>query len=162
MPSVRVDVQFAARRPWVPSIAQIRTWVSVAIDRAPRRHIPGARRAGAAALVVSVQVVGARAGRELNLRYRGKDKPTNVLSFEGAGRQASGEHNLGDIVICAPVLAREAREQGKAARAHWAHIVVHGTLHLLGFDHLQPAQARAMESLETQIIESMGFSDPYG
>jgi probable rRNA maturation factor len=162
MTPLRVDVQFGARRPWVPGSAQVRSWVGSALAHAPRQRIPGARRLDPPALVVCVQVVGTTAGRALNRQYRGKDRPTNVLSFEGAGMDPAGEHNLGDIVICAPVLAREAHAQGKPLRAHWAHIVVHGTLHLLGFDHRQPEEARVMESLETQIIESMGFLDPYG
>ncbi|MFO1467665.1 MAG: rRNA maturation RNase YbeY [Steroidobacteraceae bacterium] len=80
----------------------------------------------------------------------------------GPGRLSSGEWLLGDIVICAPVLAREARQQGKTLEAHWAHIAIHGVLHLLGFDHERPRQARQMEDLEVQILEGIGFSDPYG
>jgi probable rRNA maturation factor len=159
---LRVDVQFAARRPWVPRAALVRRWIAAALGRVPARRISGTQGASPLPLVVSVKIVGTQAGRALNARFRGKDRPTNVLSFEGPGRTASIEHMLGDIVICAPVLAREARAQGKRLEAHWAHIVVHGCLHLAGFDHLRPGQARVMEALERQIIESMGFSDPYG
>jgi probable rRNA maturation factor len=118
------------------------------------------RSAGRAA--VFVHVVGKRASRSLNARYRRKDAPTNVLSFAGAGMSPSGLAFLGEIVICAPVLAKEAHDQGKSRHAHWAHITIHGVLHLLGFDHIEPRQARKMEMLETQILESMGFSNPYG
>lgn len=161
-PPLRVDVRFAARWPWVPGVRQLCDWVTTAVHSAPASRVPGGRQRNPHPLVVSVQVVGSRAGRALNGRFRGQDSPTNVLSFSGPGASAAGEHFLGDIVICAPVLAREASAQRKSRQAHWAHIVVHGTLHLLGFDHLRPGQARVMESLETQIIESMGFPDPYG
>jgi probable rRNA maturation factor len=97
----------------------------------------------------------------LNARYRDKDKPTNVLSFEGAGRVADGLHDLGELVICAPVVAREAALQSKTAEAHWAHMTVHGVLHLLGFDHERPAEAAKMEAREAQILDRLGFSNPY-
>lgn len=148
--AARIDVHFAAHRPWVPSGASLRRWAYLALD---------VRGAGQAA--VSVRVVGLRASRALNARYRGKDVPTNVLSFAGAGLSPSGINFLGEIVICAPVLAWESRQQGKPRTAHWAHITIHGILHLLGFDHIQPRRARKMELLETQILESMGFSNPY-
>jgi probable rRNA maturation factor len=109
-----------------------------------------------------VRVVGAAESRELNARWRGKDKPTNVLSFpSGAAIPGEAAMELGDIVICAPVVAREAREQGKAPRAHWAHMIVHGTLHLLGFDHEREHEARRMEAREVAILESFGYSSPY-
>jgi probable rRNA maturation factor len=97
----------------------------------------------------------------LNARYRGKDKPTNVLSFEGPGEVADGREFLGELVICAPVVASEAKRQGKQARAHWAHMTVHGVLHLLDFDHEIPAEARKMEAKEIQILDRLGFSNPY-
>jgi len=146
----QIDVRFAARKPWVPSSARLRRWISLAL-----------KGRATAPVAMSVHVVGRRAGRSLNARYRGKDAPTNVLSFAGAGVSPSGVNFLGEIVICAPVLARESREQGKPVQAHWAHITVHGVLHLLGFDHIKPREARKMEALETQILESMGFSNPY-
>ena len=146
----RIDVHFAARKPWVPSAARLRLWASLAMaGRGPDQA------------AVSVRVVGADTSRALNDHYRGKDAPTNVLSFAGAGRSPSGVDFLGEIVICARVLAKEARQQRKSLPAHWAHITIHGVLHLLGFDHIQPAKARKMERLEAQILESMGFSDPY-
>lgn len=152
----RIDVRFAARKPWTPSSRKLADWVRAALARgvsADRSRVP---------LIVSVQVVGTRRSRALNARYRGKDAPTNVLSFAGAGRLPSGERDLGEIIICAPVLAREARAQRKARSAHWAHITIHGVLHLLGLDHQTSREARNMETLETQILETMGFSNPYG
>jgi len=100
-------------------------------------------------------VVGSRESRALNERWRGRAQPTNVLSFPGDGRL------IGDIVVCAPVVAREARAQGKALSAHWAHMVLHGTLHLLGFDHARAADARRMERRERALLARLGFADPY-
>lgn len=131
-------------------------WARVALARG----VSAARERGP--LLMSVQVVGARRSRALNARYRGKDAPTNVLSFAGAGQLPSGERDLGELIICAPVVAREARAQRKARSAHWAHITIHGVLHLLGLDHQTSRAARNMETLETQILETMGFSNPYG
>jgi len=155
-PAPRIEIRRAAHRPWVPTDRQLRAWVRAALDQAPRgaldRRLPA---------VVSVHIVGAHAGRTLNRRYRGKDRPTNVLSFLGPGVLASGEQLLGDIVICAPVMAREAREQRKAIAAHWAHITVHGVLHLLGFDHLRARDAQTMEMLEVRVLKGLGIEDPY-
>jgi probable rRNA maturation factor len=106
-------------------------------------------------------VVGEREGAELNRRWRGKPRATNVLSFPGAELHAAGVRLLGDIVICAPVVDREAREQGKRRAAHWAHMVVHGTLHLLGYDHRTRSQAAAMEALEARLLARLGVDDPY-
>ena len=113
--------------------------------------------------------------QELNRTWRAKDKPTNVLSFPAAqlapgsnglpakisAKQFSGLHELGDLAICAPVVAREAKEQGKPAQAHWAHMVVHGVLHLLGFDHENDRDAIAMEARETKILAQFGYDNPY-
>jgi probable rRNA maturation factor len=99
--------------------------------------------------------------RSLNARYRSKDRPTNVLSFAGAGSAPDGRFFLGELVICAPLVALEARAQHKTLEAHWAHITIHGVLHLLGFDHEQRAQARKMASREIQILDRLGISDPY-
>jgi probable rRNA maturation factor len=93
--------------------------------------------------------------RALNRAYRGKDKPTNVLSF-------ASDHEFGDLAICAPVVAREAREQGKQPAAHWAHMVVHGVLHLLGYDHENDRDAARMEAREAKILAQLGMPNPYG
>jgi probable rRNA maturation factor len=145
-------VTFAARRPWVPSRAQFIKWVAAAM--------PGATRS-ATTTEVSIRVVGAARSRRLNARYRGKDKPTNVLSFAGAGVTPDGRRFLGELVICAPLMALEARAQRKSAQAHWAHITIHGVLHLLGFAHERGPEARKMAAREVQILDRLGFSDPY-
>jgi probable rRNA maturation factor len=110
---------------------------------------------------LSIRVVGKAGSRALNARYRHKDRPTNVLSFEGAGLCPDGQNFLGELVICAPVVAHEAKIQGKSGRAHWAHLTVHGVLHLLGFDHERDAEAAKMAQREIQILDRLGFSDPY-
>ena len=111
--------------------------------------------------ILSVLVVGAARSLSLNARYRHKSRPTNVLSFQGAGMGPDGRHYLGELVICAPVVAREAESQGKTLAAHWAHMAVHGVLHLLGFDHQRNAEARKMSRREIQILDRLGFSNPY-
>ena len=111
--------------------------------------------------MLSVRIVGERGSRALNACYRRKDRPTNVLSFEGAGRLPDGRNFIGELVICAPVVAREARSQGKTLPAHWAHMTVHGVLHLLGFDHERAAEAAKMAVREIQILDRLGFSNPY-
>jgi probable rRNA maturation factor len=145
-----IDVSFAARKPWTPAAASLRGWAVLGLHG--RCNAP---------VAVSVRIVGARASRTLNARYRGKDAPTNVLSFAGPGMSPDGVNWLGEIVICAAVVAKEARQQRKPRQAHWAHMTIHGVLHLLGFDHIEARAARKMEAIETQILESMGFSNPY-
>jgi probable rRNA maturation factor len=110
---------------------------------------------------LSVRVVGRARSQSLNGKYRRKPHPTNVLSFDGAGTMPDGRLHLGELVMCAPVVAREARAQGKSLPAHWAHLTVHGVLHLRGHDHETPREAAKMESLEIQILDRLGFSDPY-
>ncbi len=110
---------------------------------------------------LSIRLVGREESQALNKNYRQKDKPTNVLSFPADFPEALNIPLLGDIIICAPVIAAEAQEQHKALDAHWAHMVVHGTLHLLGYDHINDDDAEEMESLETNILVSLGFPEPY-
>jgi probable rRNA maturation factor len=126
----------------VPAAPRLRAWACAALGRAR----------GA----VTVRVVGAAESRRLNQRFRGKDTPTNVLSFPYDVPGA-----LGDVVICAPVVNREARQQGKAPAAHWAHMVVHGALHLLGHDHIRAADAKMMEARERAILARLSYPDPY-
>ena len=152
-PRLELDLTYAARCPWVPARAQFLRWATGALAVGL-----GTRRVRA---VLSVRIVGERGSRALNACYRRKDRPTNVLSFEGAGLLPDGRNYLGELVICAPVVAREASGQGKSAAAHWAHLTVHGVLHLLGFDHERPAGARKMEAREIQILDRLGISDPY-
>ena len=158
-PRLELDVSFAARRPWAPRRADFERWAAAALaDRALRTRVP---RREARYAAISIRVVGAARSRTLNARYRNKDRPTNVLSFGGAGRMPDGSTDLGELVICAPVVAREASSQGKSGAAHWAHLTVHGVLHLLGFDHEGRHEARRMEALEIQILDRLGFSNPY-
>ena len=147
--TLSVDTRYAARRPWVPRPAELARWAGVALGSA------------AYPITLSVVVVGAARSRSLNRHYRGKDKATNVLSFAGAGVVPDGRFDLGELVICAPVVAREARAARKSVAAHWAHMVVHGVLHLTGYDHEREAEARKMAAAEAQILETLGFSDPY-
>jgi probable rRNA maturation factor len=111
--------------------------------------------------VLSVRVVGEARSLSLNSHYRHMGKPTNVLSFEGAGRAPDGRYFLGELVICAPVVAREALAYGKTLESHWAHMTIHGVLHLLGFDHEVRLEAEKMAAREVQILDRLGFSNPY-
>ena len=126
----------------MPSPARLRAWARAALAGAKGE--------------LTLRIVGAAESRALNQRYRGKDKPTNVLSFP-YGQPGV----LGDLVLCAPVVNREAREQGKAPAAHWAHMVVHGVLHLRGFDHIRKGEARVMETTERAILARLSYPDPY-
>ena len=110
---------------------------------------------------LSLQVVSAPRMRALNLRYRGKDKPTNVLAFPATPAPGVKPRPLGDVVICPAVLRRESREQGKRETAHWAHLVVHGALHLAGFDHENDRDAARMERREIAVLRRLGFANPY-
>jgi probable rRNA maturation factor len=152
---VRLDVavSYATERKGVPSAASFRKWVAAALDRRIREAD------------LSIRIVGEDEGRALNRHYRGKDYATNVLSFpaelpEGLPKGVKLPL-LGDLVICAPVVAREAAEQGKPLNDHYAHLTVHGALHLLGWDHENEADAEAMEALERQILAGLGVADPY-
>ncbi|HET7932299.1 MAG TPA: rRNA maturation RNase YbeY [Rhodanobacteraceae bacterium] len=150
-PRLDLTVAFAVPRRGVPASASFRRWVEAALA--------GARHRRPAEL--SIRIVGAREGRALNRQYRGKDYATNVLSFPVELPRGIVSPLLGDLVIAAPVVAREAREQGKTPRDHYAHLTVHGTLHLLGYDHQNDADAERMEALETRILASLGIADPY-
>lgn len=157
---LRVEVQYAARRPWVPSATAMRRWARAAYAGAAGGTRPRAQRRGPAALVC-IRVTGPGESRRLNREFRDRDRPTNVLSFPASAEEAGATGALGDLVICAPVVAREASGQDKTLAAHWAHMVVHGTLHLLGHDHEQPRQARRMERLEVEILAGLGYQNPY-
>jgi probable rRNA maturation factor len=121
--------------------------------------LKGARRRKATE--VAIRIVDADEGRALNLQYRGRDYATNVLSFPADLPPGLNLPLIGDLVICAPVVAREAAEQGKKPADHWAHLTIHGTLHLLGYDHIEEAEAEAMEGLETRVLAGLGIADPY-
>lgn len=150
--SIQVDVQYGpevVQDGAVPSPDQISIWTHAAL--AGRRE----------EAQLTVRIVGNDEGTALNETYRHKQGPTNVLSFAVEDADLLPVPLLGDIVICAPVVEREAREQHKEALAHWAHMVVHGALHLLGYDHIDEQEAQAMETQETDILARLGFSDPY-
>jgi probable rRNA maturation factor len=139
-------------RAWSPARADLARWASAAL---------GAR---AARAELGVRVVSPAESRRLNARYRGRDAPTNVLSFPPPAmpvRTPGGTRALGDLVICPGVLRGEARAQAKTLEAHWAHLVVHGTLHLIGYDHRRAADARRMERREIAVLRRLGFANPY-
>ncbi len=110
---------------------------------------------------VTIRIVDEAESHELNMTYRGKDKSTNVLSFPFEAPPGMELPLLGDLVICRQVVEQEAREQNKALNAHWAHMVVHGSLHLLGYDHIVDEEAEEMEAIEIEIMQSLGHPDPY-
>jgi probable rRNA maturation factor len=137
---------------WSPSRRELALWASTAAGRR------------AAGRELGLRVVGAPESRRLNAHFRGRDKPTNVLSFPPPRlpRAAAGASQpLGDLVICARVLRAEARAQEKTLRAHWAHLIVHGTLHLVGYDHERDADAQRMERREVAVLRRLGFANPY-
>ena len=137
-----ISIQRASRASHIPANATLRKW---------------ARAALAKDATVTLRYVAEAEGRRLNREFRGKDYATNVLTFIYSARPLEG-----DIVICAPVVAREAKAQGKALAAHHAHLLVHGLLHLQGMDHERAADAQRMERRERKILASLGFEDPYG
>ena len=161
-PRLRISVQKAVARAVLPSPAQVRRWVKAAAGADARGEL-------------TVRLVDEHESAALNERYRGCAGPTNVLAFPGeAGFPAGGGFPaatedfgapelppIGDLVVCAPVVEREARQQGKALEAHWAHILMHGTLHLLGYDHGDEETARRMEDRERELLGGFGFGDPY-
>lgn len=140
--AVEIALQYAVGRSGLPARPSIARWLGAAL---PRRH---AR--------VTVRFVGGAEGRRLNRDYRRRDYATNVLTFHYPGATLDG-----DIVLCAPVIAREARAQRKTLIAHCAHLAVHGALHLAGYDHERPGEALAMAAAERRILAGLGYADPY-
>ena len=152
--TVVVDVQYAQEElpdaeAEVPSPQEFERWVGAALA--------GRRDAGE----LTIRVVGVTEGAALNETYRHRSGPTNVLSFPIDDSPELDLPLLGDLVICAPLVVREAHEQHKPAIAHWAHLTVHGALHLLGYDHEEPHEAEIMEGLEAEILAALGYADPY-
>jgi len=139
-PRLSLAVQYATEGNDLPARPLLRRWLAAALERNA---------------TVTLRFVGAAEARKLNCRYRGKDAPTNVLAF------VYDDDCGGDIVLCAPVVRREARKQNKALAAHCAHLVVHGMLHLQGYDHHRTADATRMEAREADILSGLGFADPY-
>jgi probable rRNA maturation factor len=148
-----VSVSYALPRVGLPSSQSFRKWVAAALKGRIREAD------------LAIRIVGAKEGRALNRHYRGKDYATNVLSFPAELPQGLPKGVkmplLGDLVICAPVVAREAKEQKKPLNDHYAHLTVHGTLHLLGWYHMDDKEAEAMEQLEREILAELGIDDPY-
>lgn len=142
-------VQYAVAARDLPKESALRRWAAAAL--AGRRETAE----------LTIRIVGSDESSELNHRFRGKRGPTNVLSFPFEQSPDLGLPLLGDIVLCAPLVLAEARQQGKSAEAHWAHLTVHGTLHLLGYDHQTVEQAAVMEGLEVAILGRLGYADPY-
>ncbi|MGY4041910.1 rRNA maturation RNase YbeY [Aeromonas hydrophila] len=148
--SVTLDLQLASTSTdGLPSEAQLQDWLDGTILGFQQEA------------EVTVRIVDEAESNELNLTYRGKDKPTNVLSFPFEAPPGLELPLLGDLVICRQVVEHEAAEQGKPLMAHWAHMVVHGSLHLLGYDHIEDDEAEEMEALERDIMQELGFADPY-
>lgn len=169
-PAILIDMQLGDlgtdQRGAVPPLAEFQRWTLAALDpslspRHAQLHYPAE---------LTIRITGEAESAQLNQRYRGRSGPTNILSFTfepppgiDLREPAFAEIGafLGDLVICAPLVQREAAEQGKTETAHWAHLVAHGTLHLLGFDHITAAEAAPMEALEIQILGALGFPSPY-
>ncbi|MBP8227286.1 MAG: rRNA maturation RNase YbeY [Pararheinheimera sp.] len=150
MMSITLDLQLASEAPDLPTEAQFQQWLEAAI--LPFQDVAE----------VTVRIVDEAESQQLNFDYREKDKPTNVLSFPFELPPGVEELPLlGDLVICAQVVAAEAVEQGKELNHHWAHMVVHGCLHLLGFDHINDADAEEMEAEEILILQQLGIKNPY-
>ncbi|PZQ15506.1 MAG: rRNA maturation RNase YbeY [Rhodanobacter denitrificans] len=150
-PIVHLSLASGLPRRGLPQRASFERWVAAAVAGARRRR----------ATELSIRLVGADEGRRLNHQYRGRDYATNVLSFPAELPPGVRLPLIGDLIVCAPVVAREAAEQGKAARDHYAHLTVHGVLHLLGYDHEHDADAERMEALETRVLAGLGIADPY-
>ena len=150
MGSIFVELQIATENlEGLPTEDQIVQWATAAVQPEGDE------------VEMTVRIVDEAESHELNLTYRGKDRPTNVLSFPFECPDEVELPLLGDLVICRQIVEREAAEQEKPLMAHWAHMVVHGSLHLLGYDHIEDEEAEEMESLETQIMQGLGFDDPY-
>jgi len=144
---IGVEVQHAVERQWVPEDEKFLRWASAAVKREEAELV--------------IRIVDETESAELNEHYRHKAGPTNVLSFPFEVPEGIPNNLLGDLVICAAVVEREAREQGKDLEAHWAHMVVHGVLHLQGYDHISESDAAVMEAEEIAILNDLGFPNPY-
>ena len=148
--NINLDVQYELDAPGLPEQEQVRRWVTAALEGCAKPEAD-----------IVVRIVDEAEITVLNREFRGKDAPTNVLSFP-AGAMPGVEHNmLGDVVVCAPVVVGEAVVQHKDLEAHWAHMVIHGVLHLSGYDHIDDDDAEKMESRETVIMQALGYADPW-
>jgi len=147
--NLQLEIQRVVEDEGIPGVMQFQSWAEAALSG----------RLDQAEMVV--RIVGREESRQLNREYCDKDKPTNVLSFPCEAPAVVESDLLGDLVICAPVVTEEAAAQDKPLQAHWAHLLVHGVLHLLGFDHTNEQEAEVMEGLEVEILDTLGFPDPY-
>jgi probable rRNA maturation factor len=145
-----LSVQVAAARRGLPRKPAIARWACAALRGLRRRRV-----------ALGVRIVNETESAMLNRRYRGRHGPTNVLSFPFEAPKGARSDTLGDLVVCAPLVRREARAQRQAAEAHWAHLVVHGILHLRGYDHENAAAAAVMEAREARVLRSLGYPNPY-
>ncbi len=149
-PGIDVSVQRRCAAPDIPAAAAMRRWVRAALPR------------GATRAALTLRITDEAEMRSLNRRWRGIDRPTNVLSFPlGASGAAAALTPVGDVVLCAPLIRQEAVAAGKSPAAHWAHLIIHGILHVMGYDHAEDEAARAMQEKETAILNSLGFPSPY-
>ena len=150
-----IDLQIASENSeGLPTLEQFTYWVETALAfEAQTDNFPETE--------MTIRIVDEEESQTLNREYRGKEYPTNVLSFPFEVPEGIELPLLGDLVICRQVMEREAKEQQISLASHWAHLAVHGTLHLLGYDHIEEAEAEEMEGLETQIMQKLGFEDPY-
>ncbi len=148
--NVDLDVQLATSDAQVPDDESFRRWAALALIK--KQTTPPS---------VVIRIIDEDESRRFNSEYRQRDYPTNVLSFPFEAPEFVEEHHLGDLLICAQVVNREAREQHKSFPAHWAHMVIHGMLHLQGYDHISEAQAMQMESLEIELLKQLDIVNPY-
>ena len=150
-----IDLQIASENSeGLPTLEQFTYWVETALSfEAQTEDFPETE--------MTIRIVDEEESQTLNREYRGKDYPTNVLSFPFEVPEGIELPLLGDLIICRQVMEREAKEQQISLASHWAHLAVHGTLHLLGYDHIEEAEAEEMEGLESQIMQKLGFEDPY-
>jgi probable rRNA maturation factor len=147
--TINLDIQQACDAENLPSTEQLQYWVDTALIHYKKDF------------ELTIRIVEISESQALNLQYREKDKPTNVLSFPFEVPEGIELDLLGDLVICADVVSEEAKEQNKKLHNHWAHMVIHGCLHLLGYDHIDDSEAIEMESLETKLLKELKISDPY-
>ena len=139
----------------IPSQKQFDRWVHAALSLVPRKKI------NKSCVEITISLVGEKKSAALNHTFRGKSGPTNILSFTYPTITKTPSHSLGDLIICASLVKKEALAQKKTAKNHWAHLTVHGVLHLLGYDHIIDKEARGMESLEINILKQLGVENPY-
>jgi probable rRNA maturation factor len=152
MTAAIIDLQIASEHPRCPNHSQLKLWVESALQDSNTKYEEQE---------ITIRIVDEEESHTLNMQYRSKEKPTNVLSFPFEAPAQIDLNLLGDLVICAPIVSKEAQEQSKTEISHWAHMVVHGTLHLQGYDHIENDEAEAMEALEIEVLKTLGFPNPY-